>query len=282
MGHASEHHLSDAASCLHFVNTWSDIARGHTYGIRPVFDRTLLSARNPPHPNFPHIEYQPPPSLPTPPSNDNSNTTFSIFKLTRHQLNALKAKCNEGKEGNYSTYEVATGHIWRCVCMARGLPADQESKLHIPVDGRRRLQPPLPLGYFGNVIFTAAPIASCGELVSNPLKFAVGKVHEAIARLDDEYLRSSVDYLEVRAYGSHDFKCPNLGIISWAQLPLYYADFGWGKPDYVGPGAAPNEGKSYILPSPKDGGLMYAVTLLKQHMNMFEKLLYQGTCQANL
>ncbi|KAL8502091.1 hypothetical protein ACS0TY_021273 [Phlomoides rotata] len=285
LGVANEHHLSDGVSALHFFNSWADIARGQPIGIPPFFDRTLLAARDFPRPHFPHVEYQPPPPLTTPLDN-NSETTFSIFKLRRDQLNALKAKCKEDEDGkmlSYSTYEVVTGHVWRCVCMARGLPGDQETKLHMPVDGRSRLRPQLPSGYFGNVIFSATPIALCGELASKPLRFAVGKVHEAIARLDDEYLRSALDHLELLgdvsafARGTHTTKCPNLGIISWVRLPVYDADFGWGNPVYSGPGVPPYEGKSYLLRSPQnDGSLLYGVTLLKQHMTLFEKMLYDA------
>lgn len=168
---AMEHLVLDGLSAIHFMRAWSDIARGRTALIRPFFDRTLLRARDPPEPKFAHIEYHiPPPQL------DNSGlspqTKFSVFKLTRDQLNALKTKCDGI---NYSTFEVLAGHIWRCVTLARGLPENQESRLNIPIDGRSRLQPPLPQGYFGNAVFTAPPVASCGELGSNPVKYAVGK-----------------------------------------------------------------------------------------------------------
>lgn len=162
------------------------------------------------------------------------------------------------------------------------MPEDQESKLYIPVEGRSRLRPPLPPGYFGNVIFTAAPIALYGELESNPLKFAVGKIHEALAQMDDEYLRSALDYIESKvdlkshARGGSPFKCPNLGIISWARFPVYDADFGWGKPLYTGHGSPPSEGKINLIPSPiDDGSLLCTISLPKEQMQIFEKLLYQ-------
>ncbi|KAI3463476.1 hypothetical protein Pfo_020139 [Paulownia fortunei] len=152
-GIANEHHVSDGFSAIHFINTWSDIARGLDITIPPFLDRTVLRARNPPKPQFTHIECHPPPPMKTPQHNSNLSdaapeTTFSIFKLTRDHLHALKANCNEDDDGNkvtnYSTYEVLAGHVWRCVCKARGLPEDQETKLYIPIDGRFRLRPSLP------------------------------------------------------------------------------------------------------------------------------------------
>lgn len=287
LGVANEHHQSDGVSGLHFINTWAHLARGLPAPTPlPHFDRRSLSARDPPQPQFSHPEYQPPPTLPTP--LEHTDIAYSKFKLTRPQLAALKSKCKPAAAANgeadasarpYSTFEVLAGHLWRCVCAARGLPAEQETKLHIPFDGRAKLK--LPPGFFGNAIFFATPIATCGEVESNSLSYAVRRVSDAIGRLDEEYLRSSLDFLEQQediskfAQGAHSFRCPNLWVISWTRLPIYEPDFGWGKAAYMGPWAAPFEGKSYLLPNPdNDGSLFVAITLHTQHMERFEKLFY--------
>lgn len=64
-----QHHAADGASGLHFINTRSDMARGLDLTIPPFIDRTLLRARDPPQPQFPHVEYQPPPTLKATPEN---------------------------------------------------------------------------------------------------------------------------------------------------------------------------------------------------------------------
>ncbi|KAG6421451.1 hypothetical protein SASPL_118004 [Salvia splendens] len=120
----------------------------------------------------------------------------------------------------------------KCICKAHRLPKDQETKLTIIVDRWSRLRPPLPLGYFGNAVFKASHIALSGEVESKPLNFTIGKIREAMARMDDEYLRSAIDYLEVEgslhpnARGTGLYKSPNLSITSWARLPFYDIDFG--------------------------------------------------------
>lgn len=288
-----QHHVADGFSGLHFINAWSDMARGLDLDLtlHPFIDRTLLRARDPPQPQFKHIEYQPPPSMkiPPPPSATSAKpdtaaaeTAVSIFKLTRDQLNSLKAKSKEG--GNtisYSSYEMLAGHVWRATCRARGLPEDQETKLYIATDGRARLRPALPPGYFGNVIFTATPVAVSGDLESKPVWFAASKIHDALARMDNEYLRSALDYLELQpdlkalVRGAHTFRCPNLGITSWVRLPIHDADFGWGRPIFMGPGGIAYEGLSFVLPSAtNDGSLSVAISLQTEHMKVFEKLLY--------
>ncbi|KAF5177976.1 Hydroxycinnamoyl-CoA shikimate/quinate hydroxycinnamoyltransferase [Thalictrum thalictroides] len=281
LGVGMQHHAADGASGLHFINTWSDMARGIDLTIPPFIDRTLLKARDPPTPAFKHIEYQPPPSMKVPLSETDSNATaVAIFKITREQLNILKARSKDGGI-SYSSYEMLSGHVWRSACRARGLPDDQETKLYIATDGRSRLRPALPPGYFGNVIFTTTPVAVSGDLNANPLTYAAGRIHDALARMDDEYLRSALDYLELQpdlsalVRGAHTFRCPNIGITSWSRLPIHDADFGWGRPIFMGPGGIAYEGLAFMLPSTtNDGSLSLAISLQPNHMKRFEEFLY--------
>lgn len=276
-----QHNLSDGVSSLHFINTWSDMARGFSVAIPPFIDRTLLRAREPPNPIFEHDEYHLPPPLKThqdqlKSSRKTSSTT--VLKLTPEQVSQLKAKSkNEG-----STYEILAAHLWRCACKARGLTNDQMTKLYIATDGRSRLNPSLPPGYLGNVVFTTTPIAQSGDLQSEPLCDSAKRIHNALAKMDDEYLRSALDYLECQpdlsalVRGPNYFSSPNLNINSWTRLPVHDADFGWGRPIHMGPACILYEGTIYILPSPnKDRTLTLAVCLDSDHMPIFKKCLYE-------
>ncbi|KAK3427815.1 shikimate O-hydroxycinnamoyltransferase [Eucalyptus grandis] len=286
LGVGMQHHVADGFSGLHFVNTWSDLARGLDVKLPPFIDRTLLRARSPPRPQFPHIEYQSPPALRVSPETTNSapdSTTVSILRVTREWLDNLKtqAELDNGNTTRYSSYEILAGHVWRCACRARGLSDDQDTKVYIATDARMRLSPPLPQGYFGNGILTTTPIAVAGDLISKPVSYAAQKIHESLARMNDNYLRSALDYLELQpdlsalARGAHTFRCPNLGIVSWVRLPIHDADFGWGRPIYMGPGGIAYEGLSYILPSPtSDGSLSVAISLQTEHVKPFEKFFY--------
>ncbi|KAI9071709.1 hypothetical protein K1719_046340 [Acacia pycnantha] len=286
-----QHHVADGCSGLWFINTWSDIPHGLDLTVPPPFiDRTLLRAQDPPRLVFNHIEYKPPPasSMKPPPTKPGTDppppALVSIFKMTRDHLNHMKSKSKEnGKTINYRSYEMLAGHLWKKVCKARGLPHNQETNLYIATDGMSRLKPtlPEPEGYFGNLIFTATPVAMVGELVSNPTWYAASKIHNSLVRMDDEYLRSALDYLELQldlkalVRGAHTFKCPNLGITSWVRLPIHDADFGWGRPIFMGLGGIAYVGLSFIIPSSSnDGSLSVAIALHPDHMKVFQDLLY--------
>ncbi|KAM3336982.1 shikimate O-hydroxycinnamoyltransferase [Capsicum galapagoense] len=277
------HTLSDGLSSIHFINTWSDIARGLSVAIPPFIDRTLLRARDPPTPVFEHVEYHPPPTLNSSVKNRESMgpkpSKTTMLKFTSEQLGLLKSKSKH--EG--STYEILAAHIWRCTCKARALPDDQLTKLHVTTDGRSRLCPPLPPGYLGNVVFTATPIAKSSELQSEPLVDSAKRIHSALVKMDDNYLRSALDYLELQPdlstliRGPTYFASPNLNINSWTRLPVHDSDFGWGRPIHMGPALIIYDGTVYIIPSPnkKDKNLHLAVCLDAEHMPLFVKYLYE-------
>ncbi|KAE8732590.1 Shikimate O-hydroxycinnamoyltransferase [Hibiscus syriacus] len=283
LGIGLQHTLADGPASIHFINSWAEMARGLPLSVQPYIDRSLLQARVPPTPTFHHVEYDPPLSINTAEEPQwEPETTVSIFKLTPDQLNTLKTNANRNGDGGvYSTYNSLAAHIWRCINKARCLPDDQATKLHIPIDGRSRLRP-LPPGYLGNVIFMSATIASHGEIQSESFSCTAKRIKDILKRMDDEYLRSAIDYMEkvpnVKApvRGARGFQCPNLSINSWMWLPLYDADFGWGRPIWLGPAKVSQDGKTYILPSPTNDGSLSVVSCLDtSHMKNFGQLLYE-------
>ncbi|KMZ61603.1 Shikimate O-hydroxycinnamoyltransferase [Zostera marina] len=296
IGVGMQHHIADGASGLQFINHWSDVARGapREEMISIYIDRTLLAARDPPTSHFSHIEYQQSPSLQNRHSSPTSTVTTTVdkitkiavamLKITKAQLDTLKAN---SKGYKLSSFALFSGHIWQCVIKARELCFEQLTKVYIPTDGRTRLTPRLPKDYFGNVIFTTTPMATAGELLKDenegnmPSFAAARKIQDALASSGNEYMRSALDYLELQpdlsklVRGAHTFQCPNLGITSWARLPVYDADFGWGRPIFMGPGGIAYEGLSFILPSPSDNGDLYlSIALQAEHMIKFRKLFY--------
>ncbi|KAM3242190.1 hypothetical protein ACQJBY_054709 [Aegilops geniculata] len=288
LGIGMQHHVADGFSGLHFINSWADLCRGVPIAVMPFIDRTLLRARDPPTPSHPHIEYQPAPAMldaeepqaltakPEAPP-----TAVDIFKLSRADLGRLRAQLPTGEGApRFSTYAVLGAHVWRCASLARGLSPEQPTKLYCATDGRQRLQPPLPEGYFGNVIFTATPLAVAGK-VTGSLADGATTIQAALEVMDNEYCRSALDYLEMQpdlsalVRGAHTFRCPNLGLTSWVRLPIHDADFGWGRPVFMGPGGIAYEGLAFVLPSAsRDGSLSVAISLQAEHMEKFRKMIF--------
>ncbi|PON43515.1 Transferase [Trema orientale] len=295
LGVAIDHHIVDGFSGVHFINSWSETARGHELTLQPFLDRTLLRARNPPQLVFDRTEYQSPHDQEMKASQENSESQYATesitvanFEITKEQLNILKAEANDTsvhEDGNtirYSTFHVLAAHIWKCACIARGIRDDQECRLYFAVSGRNsRLQPPLPMGYFGNAFCRAVSVVVAGDLKSKPIWYSASSIHKTLARMDSDFLRSTIDYLELQSdilaarYGPHLHMSPNLTITSWVRFSGHDTDFGWGQPLYIGPGDL-TEGKSYIFgDARKDGSLRVAIALQSSHMEVFKELFFK-------
>ncbi|KAG1326545.1 putrescine hydroxycinnamoyltransferase 1 [Cocos nucifera] len=279
LGAAVHHPAADGLGALHFVNSWAEIARGMDLAVLPYLDRTLLRARSPPTVLFDHVEYSQKPQA-KPSSGSKYPFDSAILKLSKNQLHSLK-NIGSGKKP-LSTFKAVVAHVWRCACKARQLSSEQETRLYMTADARARVKPPLPQGYLGNAIFRTSGVATVGEVLSNSLEFSADKVHGAIVRLNDEFIRSLVDYLEqledVRGLHKGAWVMPgtDLWVISWLGLPIYEADFGWGKPVFMGRACLQFSGLVYIMNNPgDDGSLSLAVALEPENMPRLKKIFYE-------
>ncbi|WOK94171.1 hypothetical protein Cni_G02873 [Canna indica] len=158
--------------------------------------------------------------------------------ISKDQLTSLKN--GGGGTRRVSSFEAIAAYAWRCSCKARKLEANQVKRLQVVVDIRDRVKPPLPSGYFGNAIVWTYVAAVAGEILSAPLPLIVRKIREAIARVDDEYVRSAIDALELKGdateffFSGEQITQNDLLVNSWSNLPMSSADFGWGKPAFMG------------------------------------------------
>ncbi|XP_061361656.1 spermidine hydroxycinnamoyl transferase [Gastrolobium bilobum] len=306
IGTTISHAVADGPSAMHFITEWARLARGEALQTVPFLDRKVLRAGEPPlvppchdhdH-DHDHSEFNLPPLLLGQSENTEERkekTTVAIIKLSKTQVEILKKTANESwhrpsNDRGFTRYETVTGHVWRSACKARGHKQDQPTALGVCVDSRCRMQPPLPKGYFGNATLDVVATSLAGDLVSKPLGYASSRIREAIEKVNDEYVRSRIDFLknqedltrfqDLHAILGSDkgpfYGNPNLGVISWLTLPIYGLDFGWGKEVYMGPGTHESDGDSLLLPGPDgDGSLLVAICLQVVHMDAFTKHFYE-------
>ncbi|XP_059462798.1 hydroxycinnamoyl-CoA:piscidic acid hydroxycinnamoyltransferase-like [Corylus avellana] len=244
VGIAISHIVVDGWATLNFTNAWAKLARGEDLGCdeMPFHDRTMLRSHEVPpvRPRFEHISFTKPPLLigcSDTKAEQEKETSAVLLKVTKEQIEVLQKKANQNMvlARPYSRYEVVAGHIWRCACKARANDDCQPTRVSFSTDCRNRFKPPLPQGYFGNVIFTAVT-SPClyADLLSKPLSYAAGKLREAIERVTNEYITSALDFItsqkdvaplrknfHIRGYTEAPFLGnPNVFIGSWINLPL--------------------------------------------------------------
>uniref|UniRef100_A0A0D9WMP7 Uncharacterized protein n=1 Tax=Leersia perrieri TaxID=77586 RepID=A0A0D9WMP7_9ORYZ len=289
LGAGIHHTAADGLAALDFVNTWAAIARDDAAAAaaakrRPCIDRTLLRARSPTTVRFDHAEYS------RRGGSGGSKLPFdtAILPMSKNQINALKGASVGAGGVKLSTFVAVVAHVWRCACKARGLAGTEAMRLYMTADARARVRPALPRGYLGNAIFRASAMSKVDDIVTKPLDAVADMVSGATARLDDEYVRSLVDYLEQQMVanggaggaagmrkGEWVMPGTDLWVISWQGLPLYDADFGWGRPVFMGRACLQFSGLVYLVPGPDgDGRLDVVVAMEPQSLGKFKEVFY--------
>jgi hypothetical protein len=206
-------------------------------------------------------------------------------------MKTLKAKASSEGGERYSTFETLVGHLWRAITISRMLDDGVTTRIRISVDGRARLRrPSVPEGYFGNCVLWAFPEARAEDLRRGTTQAAARIIHEAVARVDDRYFRSFVDFAEAHgrraglvptADTEKRVLCPDLEVNSWVRFQLDDVDFGCGGPDAFTPSWLPYEGLLFLLPAPAasggsgvGAGIDVVVPLHEQTMARFVQMCY--------
>jgi hypothetical protein len=159
--------------------------------------------------------------------------------FSREFISKLKAQASTGLPRPYSTLQCVVAHLWRSMTTARGLEEGQSTSVCIAVDGRARMSLQVPDGYTGNVVLWARPTTKAGELVARPLQHAVGLINREVARINDAYFKSFIDFatsgavekerLVAAADAEEMVLSPNIEVDSWLRIPFYDLDFGGGR-----------------------------------------------------
>ncbi|RHN47485.1 putative shikimate O-hydroxycinnamoyltransferase [Medicago truncatula] len=138
---------------------------------------------------------------------------------------------------------------------------------------------------------TVTQNCSFDDVVNKPLCYVVGKVREAIEKVNNEYVRSVLDYVEnqkdmnwlrdkfynfARRNGQFGGD-PNFCVYSWTNFPFYETYYGWGKPDCLAPGFVNSDsiGKAFVIDEGNGDGFVISVCLQPFHIDALKKLFYE-------
>ncbi|KAG2591647.1 agmatine coumaroyltransferase-2-like [Panicum virgatum] len=300
VGFTAQHLVSDGRATSNFFVAWSQATRGAAVDPAPAHDRaSFFAPRDPPQVEFEHrgVEFkrkqQPAPRVKKPVISDgygdgdgDGEVVVHKVHFSREFISKLKSQASPpGTHRPCSTLRCVVAHLWRCVTVARGLGAGVSTSVCIAVDGRVRMTPPVPEGYTGNVVLWARPTATARDLVTRPLQHAVELINRGLARVNESYFRSFVDFassgaveeegLVPTADAAETVLSPNIEVDSWLRMPFYELDFGGGRPFFFMPSYVAVEGLLIVLPSYfGDGSIDAYVPLFSRHMDNFKNLCY--------
>ncbi|KAJ4745124.1 HXXXD-type acyl-transferase family protein [Rhynchospora pubera] len=283
LGFAVNHIITDAHSNFHFIRTWASITRGDLSSIvPPSFDQTPLRARSPPIVKFDHSPYKD--NAASARSTPTDSTTTKL-RLSKEQVSSLKIRCNRGELTKISTFCSVASLVWKCYCYAQNLAPDTTAHLTMPVNLRSRLQPQLPKAHYSNALVRASVQSKVSKITSSPLQAVAEIVQTAVDSVNDEYVRSLIDYLEIVGNESvYRKEAPEseLRVNSISGMPLYDADFGWGSPQLVSRWRVNGNRLIYISNEPgENGGIELVVTIDSATMHRFLKKLHEELNAGN-
>ncbi|XVF44773.1 hypothetical protein PTKIN_Ptkin02bG0150800 [Pterospermum kingtungense] len=273
VGIAWNHVVVDAKGIADFLNFWGEITRGLPLSVDPYLDRSILSPTQPLPTDITHpalvgnqsqvkniyLQFQEP-------------IVCQSFCFEPKKLSQLKQIAKEDKFAAPPTsFEVISALVWIMRTKAYNIEPHKTTKLLTAVDIRSKMKPALPGGFFGNGIVMSYAECMAGDLVQKPLSFAVKIVHESIKEVNEDYVRSAIDYHELTR-GQYGME--NTGWISkWSRLPFYDVDFGWGKPQQIAP-ASLVDNLDLTLSQVKDSdNIILSLGLPESVMNIFHELM---------
>jgi hypothetical protein len=289
IGVSMHHKVADGHAIWAFLFAWGQATRGVAISPVPVHDRTSLFApRNPPRIEFDHRGNEFKPHGDESGGSAGDEVLIHRVHFSRQRIMALKSKASEGAARPCTTLQCLAAHLWRCITRARGLDAGATTRMRIAVNGRTRMRRPrVPAGYTGNVVLWAWPTTTAQELVDRPLRDAVELISREVARIDDAYFRSFIDFassgevekeqLVPTADSLELTLSPNVEVDSLLGIPFYEMDFRGSRPFFFLPGysTVPVDGFMYIVQSFEgDGSVDAYVPLFGRTMEAFKKCCY--------
>ncbi|KAJ4771645.1 HXXXD-type acyl-transferase family protein [Rhynchospora pubera] len=266
----------ESLSQLVMIQTWAAVARGDMANIiPPSFDRNLLRGRSPPRVTFNYPEYT---TDPVPAAAPKCCLTAK-FTLSRKQIQSLRSR-QSGGSIRISSFSTIAALVWKCYCISKGLAPSTQTRLIFVADVRRRLCPPLPKTYIGNVVVRTSAVSEISTITSKPVHVVAEIVQSAVDGITDEFVRSFIDYLELMKgktlHSTLGLTESNLRISSISGLPIYEANLGWGAPQKASGAFAPGNNNVYVLDEPgRNAGLLMYITLDATIMPLFEKAFYE-------
>ncbi|KAB1221909.1 Omega-hydroxypalmitate O-feruloyl transferase [Morella rubra] len=235
---AINHCLCDGIGTSQFLHAWAHITTKPDVDllISPFHTRHLLRPRTLPRTSFTHPGYTRTNALDSTHNMDivkflqsrplvPSSLTFTTSRILR-----LKSQCVPSLK--CTTFEALASHTWRCWVRSLDLSPSLNVKLLFSVNIRKKLNPEIPQGFYGNGFVLGCAQSKAKDLVAGNLHYGVKLVQQAKSTLDDDYIRSMIDMLEDNTVKTD--LSTSLVISQWSKLGLEDLDFGEGKPLHMG------------------------------------------------
>uniref|UniRef100_A0A0D9VYW1 Uncharacterized protein n=1 Tax=Leersia perrieri TaxID=77586 RepID=A0A0D9VYW1_9ORYZ len=242
LGLSCTHLHNDPIAAVLFLNAWAAAHRRDSPYPPFLHSPALAVKSTAPPPEHPLLAAK---SKATPTTTEMSSATF---RFPPAAMRALLAAVDPAT----SPFAALAALFWLRIVAVAGDGDGEEREMTLAIDFRKRMNAPLPTGYYGTAVHLAAARAD----VSSGLAHVAAAVERRVAAVREEELWPAIEWLHARqAAGGEPFQMygPELTCVALDHVPLYGGEFLAG----VSParaacrvGEAPGEGVVLVLPSP--------------------------------
>ncbi|XP_038686646.1 stemmadenine O-acetyltransferase-like [Tripterygium wilfordii] len=258
------HKIADATTFMTFMKIWGSIAREADEVVHPeLFTGAIL---------FPPVEYKFPSIADVPLIRDESCVLKRLL-FTASNIDALKAKIASAGVQQPTRVEAITALIWKCAMTAsrsiKGTCSRPSSCTHA-VNLRKRLSTPLSEYSVGNIL---TPITTEFSETEIELQSFVLKLRKELKELKvnrEEISDNMKKILETTSLGKGIGAVDAYTFSSWCRMPVYEADFGWGKPTWISFINFNVPNKASFVDTKEGDGIEAWVSLREDEMAIFE------------
>ncbi|KAG8391696.1 hypothetical protein BUALT_Bualt01G0214100 [Buddleja alternifolia] len=290
IGFTNHHIIGDASSIVGFIKAWSKVAKVGGQNevlvkndLVPFYDKSVIKDPS----GRANIFWNQMKLTPywSSPSSFPNNKLRATYTLRKDQIQILKNLVMDRKPGidHLSSFTVITAYVWSCLVKSavksgENVDENEPEYFGFAVDVRRRLEPPIPAGYFGNCLAFVIVESRHGILSGEDGFFIaaelVGEIISKKVNNNEELFRDADDWLV--KYGSLLTK-RIFGVAGSPRFDMYDTDFGWGKPNKYESVSIDGDGSMSLSKSKEfEGGLEIGLSLPIKKMDVFADIFYDG------
>ncbi|KAJ8758868.1 hypothetical protein K2173_002647 [Erythroxylum novogranatense] len=269
IGFAMSHKIGDALSFFMFLNSWAAIARGDNSIKVPCFDSAeIFPPRN-------ISGYQPSTGI----VKDDIVTKRFVFDAAN--IEALRAEYSDRTNKLNTRYpsrvEALSTFIWSRFKAAIGGTEYASDKIFMVIHAinlRTRFNPPISEEHFGNIC-NIASVMSTTDTKDESFGF-INQIRDAIRNVNAEHVKKLQNGSHLNDMKDTGEKIMGGNVVPFAftslcRFPVREADFGWGKPVWVGSARLTFRNYITFLDTKEGDGIEAWINFGKEDMELFEK-----------
>ncbi|KAM5586630.1 vinorine synthase-like [Rosa sericea] len=275
IGFSISHKIADASTLSTFINCWAQVTNTTITDSEVMLPEFGSASLFPPQ-DFSNDYSQPPARVY---SKKNINITRR-YVFDASNISALQSKVASSAVPQPTRVEAISALIWKRAIEASTSKSGSQrpSVFSQDVNLRKRIVPPLPENFAGNVVgfYRSKAEVEDGTIVAIDLKDLVSKFREGIENYaaitktifgSDEAWQGIKDkYKNLKKSDDMEF----YSCTSWCRFPFYEADFGWGKPKWVSIASVSIENIIVLLDKRDGNGIEAWLTMNQENMALFE------------